>query len=107
MATLKELHDKTLEIVSNLQSIQFEELEHLVELREEVLSGLNQTPTITDEEKSYIHIIGQYDEQIIGRMATLRDEASVGLAKIENNRKQRSSYDAQYEGRSYFIDVKN
>lgn len=108
MATLKELYELTLNIVTDLQSISYEKLEQLVELREEVLSALSQSSvTITDEDKSYIHAIGTYDIQIVGRMVALRDEASEGLTKLENKRKQRSSYDAQYEGGSYFIDMKN
>lgn len=107
MATLKELYELTLDIVSDLQSISYEKLEQLVELREKVLSTLNQSITVTEEDRVYIQAIGKYDTQIVGRMAALRDEASEGLTRLENKRKQRSSYDAHYEGGSYFIDVKN
>lgn len=107
MSTVQVLYEKTLQVMSSIQIVTAEQLEELLELRDEVIAVLSQSPVISLEDKEYINQLTQFDEPIIKRMNVLKDEAAQGIKKIDNNRKQRSSYDAQYDGTSYFIDIRN
>ncbi|RJE85641.1 hypothetical protein D3P07_20830 [Paenibacillus sp. 1011MAR3C5] len=107
MSTVQKLHDQTLCLVNQIQLATIEQLTELLELRDEVIAVLSQSANVTQEDKHYIKQIASYDEVIINRMNQLKDEAAQGMKRMDDNRKQRSSYDAQYGGSSYFIDIRN
>ncbi|UVI29888.1 hypothetical protein [Paenibacillus spongiae] len=90
-----------------IDEINEEELNVLLELRDEVIGQLNGSgSSLSKTEKELLQKIGEYDYVIVQRMEYLKEEASQGLAKLQASQMQKSRYEQASASESYFIDRK-
>lgn len=107
LEALLSLYNKTRDVAMAPDDVFIDQIEELIELREQIIRELSLKPSIADEEKVYIRQISEFDNKVNMRMTHLRDEASKELRIINNTRKQKSGYDLHQPNESYFIDYKN
>lgn len=103
---LKYLQEYTEQLAQQLYKVEYEQLEELVDLREEVLNGI-QDGELTEEDRSRIQVLLSFDGPILSRMVELKDEASMALLKINQSRSQKNAYEQTSLQGSYFIDKRN
>ncbi|OCT13158.1 hypothetical protein A8709_20660 [Paenibacillus pectinilyticus] len=104
---LDELHQMTLDVIERLDSLGYDQMEDFVERRGKITSQLQSLDLrYTDQQKIQIKEILQHDDRIVARMQMLKDEASVGMEKMDRARIQKSAYDPTYAADSYFFDKK-
>lgn len=102
---LQNLQQMTLEVLSNLDNIKFEQLETFVEHREQIIIQLRAAgQSLGDKEKKLIEDILEHDVVIMSRMQQLKDEAGLGINKMDRARVQFSAYYAEYTPDSIFFD---
>lgn len=107
IAELQYLYNKTQELAEHINDASSEDLDALTEQRNTVINGLQQQPVVSEEMKTIIRLIGEYDNTITDRMQALMDEAAQGLNKIKVHRLQKSKYEQAFNADSYFIDMRN
>ncbi|MGK9252690.1 MULTISPECIES: hypothetical protein [Paenibacillus] len=103
---LKYLQEYTEQLAQQLYKVEYEQLEELVDLREEVLNGI-QDGELTEKDRSRIQVLLSFDGQILSRMVELKEEASMALLKINQSRFQKNAYEQTSVQGSYFIDKRN
>ncbi|ASS67227.1 MULTISPECIES: hypothetical protein [unclassified Paenibacillus] len=103
---LRHLQDYTEQLTQHLHKVEYEQLEELVDLREDVLNGI-QDGELTEEDRSRIQVLLSYDGPILSRMIELKEEASMALLKINQSRSQKNAYEQTSLQGSYFIDKRN
>ncbi|WP_438447376.1 hypothetical protein [Gorillibacterium sp. sgz5001074] len=104
---LKDLEELTLEIAEKLQELEFEDLLEFVDQREELLTQLREADNGQQPLAGYqdrIRRLLSHDDAILARMLELKNEASAGLAKIEQGKRQKNRYESAYAADSYFFD---
>ncbi|ANY66969.1 hypothetical protein BBD42_11180 [Paenibacillus sp. BIHB 4019] len=99
-----ELYVKTKQVVEQLDHAESDDLLALIELRENVINQLETGLIVSEEQKQLLRDIGGFDEVLLAKMQLLKDEASQGLNKLNNNRLQKQVYEQAYASESYFID---
>jgi len=96
---VQRLYEMTESMVEQLETAEYEELEHFVIERERLLSELKEQ-RVTQQPTSYhqmmIHQVLEWDKIIQGRMMQLKSEAGGGLRKVSDNRKQHHAYAPSY-----------
>ncbi|OBR63551.1 hypothetical protein A7K91_06250 [Paenibacillus oryzae] len=103
---LASLYKKTRELVEETSEVPYEEFVELVEMRESIIQKLYLYGTLNETEKMYIQQISQLDNEVNRRMHEHRNNAAQQLKKLDETRKQRSGYDMDLAGESYFIDYR-
>lgn len=104
--TLSKLYDLTLYMSENVNILTEEDLEELIALRDEVLNTLQASTNIPQTDRRILSEILKHDVEIVGRMNELKEEASIGLEKIQISRIQKNAYDQGHSEGSYFFDKK-
>lgn len=104
---LQTLQRITHEIIIELDQMEYEQLASFVEDRQLIIDELqSMNQRYTDQQKLVIQVILQHDEAIVRRMQQLRDEAKIGIDKIERARVHNNAYEQPYAQESYFFDKK-
>lgn len=119
IAKLKQL---TEEIITSIDEVTFEQLEHFVAQRDEIVTALQAiiesgqnsngansnhgNEDVTIEHRETIRSILQHDAKIMKRMEELREEASKSLNKIKQGKTHRDTYDIVYSPESIYFDKK-
>lgn len=101
---LIQLHETTVRLVARIEEVELEELMALLETRDHLISKLIPHTSLTEEVKQVIRKICGYDQVIVSRMCSLKDEAAQELDRINKTRIQKKTYDQSYSSSSYFID---
>lgn len=104
---VQRLYDMTEMMVEQLEKADYEELDHFVVERERVISELKeireqQAPSA--HQQKLIRQVLAWDQLIQGRMMKLKSEASSGLRKVKNNRKQQDAYSPTYAMDGVYFD---
>lgn len=87
--------------------MEYEQLASFVEDRQLIIDELqSMNQRYNDQQKLVIQGILQHDEAIVRRMQQLRDEAKIGIDKIERARVHNNAYEQPYAQESYFFDKK-
>ncbi|MFC5401744.1 hypothetical protein ACFPOF_03275 [Cohnella soli] len=105
-ATLRQLHDVTVELTGRIGHADHDELVNLVELRESVLLDVQQRRPLPDAEENLLRAIAEHDPVIVARMEALREEAADELQKIAVTRLQQQKYQQSFNAESFFFDEK-
>ncbi|WP_338553376.1 hypothetical protein [Paenibacillus sp. KS-LC4] len=105
LASLQSLYAQTQHMVEQIQETSYEELVQLIDVRTEVLCALQQAE-VSEEMKTVIRLIGEYDNILLERMHFLMGEASSGLNRMKTHRLQKQKYEQAYTSESYFVDYK-
>jgi hypothetical protein len=100
------LYTMTLHVAERIDNTQVDELLELVQCRDEVLESLSNSGAVSEEERTLLIGIKEYDHIISSRMNLLMEEAKQGLSNIAKTRTQKRTYEKLYAGESYFIDIK-
>ncbi|GKU76814.1 hypothetical protein [Paenibacillus sp. L3-i20] len=100
------LLNETKRMIERIDMIDEDDLNELLELRDDVISKLSSISPLSLDEKEMLQEIRQYDNAIIGRMEFLKEEASQGLAKLKASQMQKNMYEQLSPSESYFIDRK-
>ncbi|MHA7967374.1 hypothetical protein ACX93W_24955 [Paenibacillus sp. CAU 1782] len=100
------LYEKTRGLVEETTEVPYEHYVELVEFRESIIQKLYLHGALNETEKMYIQLISQLDNEVNRRMHEHRNNAAQQLKKLEETRKQRSGYDMDLAGESYFIDYR-
>lgn len=104
---LQTLQRLTQEILVELDQMEYEQLGTFVEDRQLIINELQlMNQSFTDQQKLVIKDILQHDEAIVGRMQQLKDEAKIGIDKIERARVHNNAYEQPYAQESFFFDKK-
>ncbi|PWW08350.1 hypothetical protein DFQ01_10171 [Paenibacillus cellulosilyticus] len=98
------LHEKTMDLVNRLETVEYMEWTALVELRDQTLLEVKQSSGPSEDEKQLLRQIGEFDSVIVARMLALKGEASRGLQNIAQSRQQRKMYQYAYTPGSFFFD---
>jgi len=101
---LERLYAETVRIAQSGVVEDADQLELLLQLRQEAIDELSSLAEIPTEQKQLIDKIRTYDDVIIHLMTASREEASKALEKINQSRVQKDRYESQYDAESYFID---
>ncbi|MFC5469707.1 hypothetical protein ACFPPD_13320 [Cohnella suwonensis] len=75
-----------------VQTLDYERFERLVELRQTLTDTVGQKGQLTPQEKNRIREILQYDQLIMQHMQQLKDEAALGLNRVNTSKKQQAAY---------------
>ncbi|MNI03249.1 hypothetical protein D3C87_558890 [compost metagenome] len=104
---ISSLEDLTHSVVSRIQYISSEDLEVYVEERQQIIDEITslkqQVPYTPDQKERLNHIVKQ-DSIILGRMSSLKNEASNWLLQRGQAKVQRSAYEAAYTPDSMLMD---
>lgn len=106
METLNRLVNYVNKVSNNLDHLAMEQINDILELRDQLIVELENTIGLTGEQKTQLQTLATYDQKIVERMEQLKQEAANELIKISNIRKQQEGYSSQYDTESYFIDNK-
>lgn len=81
----------------------YERYEDLVDIREAVIQRIAQS-LLSEVEQKYMQEIATYEMVILSRMEALKDEAMLGLGRMNASKKQRTAYDTQGMNESFMLD---
>lgn len=102
---LKALENLTLDLVANLKKLSYDQLEEFVEKREQLITQMQSMEQVFSEtDRMLIQSILRYDTEIASRMNCLKEEAGLGMGKIDRARVQKVAYDVEYTPDSVFFD---
>jgi len=96
-------------ISGKLDSVSPEELEQFIQERENLiqkLSGQSMSPAEKEKWKPVVQNLLRQDMVIAKRIASLRDEASEGLRKMQLAKRQKSGYEGGYGESSLFYSTR-
>ncbi|MDR6726544.1 hypothetical protein J2W91_005065 [Paenibacillus amylolyticus] len=102
-----ELEEITLQLVSKLEHVTYEELADFVEFRQPIVDQINQIVLkreLTFYEKERLQALLQYDSIIMVRMTVLKNEAGNWLTQRKQATRQRSVYEATFTPDSFLMD---
>lgn len=104
---IAELEDWTQLVIQNLNNIDYEELNRLVNQRQELVDRLNdalaaQIPA--GPQKKRILTVLQQDSKIVDQMQKLKDEAADWLRQRNHAKAQRNVYEIGYTPDSILMD---
>lgn len=104
---IQSLESLTSDLIQQLNSLDYEQLEEFVEIREsitnKILSVLNDSK-LTEEQKLRLKILLQYDGVILDKMKSLKDEARDWTIRQNQIKAQHSAYDSGYATDSILMD---
>jgi hypothetical protein len=107
---MDELIQQVLERVRELAKLGrdagYEKFVELVEFRQVLTDLIAEKDNLTIYEKRMINEILSYDQQILGAMKFLKDEAEEGLGRIRSSRKQKTIYNQPDSYNSIMLDTK-
>lgn len=106
---IRKLYELTEAMAAKIDAAEYEELERFVDERERIIDELkelrlHQSPT--EEHRKLAEKILQWDQIIQSRMQQLRSEASAGLRKLKDNRKQQQAYAPSYAIDGVYFDTR-
>lgn len=104
---ISSLESLTESVTSRLQEITYEELELFIEQRQQIIDEINVQKiqqSYTQEQFERLNRIVQNDTHILGRMSTLKTEASNWLQQREQAKVRRNAYEAAYSPDSLLMD---
>lgn len=106
---IRQLEQLTLRFIERLDQATHEEVEKFIQEREQIIGQL-QTSGISQEDslkyRERVQMLLSYDPKILAKMNTLMQEASTGINKIRQSRKQNALYQATYTPDSIYFDKK-
>ncbi|MFF2912227.1 hypothetical protein [Paenibacillus sp. NPDC057934] len=104
---LGQLEEITFALLQRVELVHYEELEAFSEKREMLVHQIiDCREFITDEHKQRLLELGKYDQVVLSKMESFKNEASKWLTKQGSIREQKNAYGASYSTESYFIDHK-
>jgi glycine cleavage system protein P-like pyridoxal-binding family len=101
------LYDMTREMVEQLETAEYEELERFVDERERLLQELKELRSQHQPQDRHQEMIRQvlaWDRIIEGRMMQLKSEAAGRLRRLRENRIQHNAYSPTYITDGVYID---
>ncbi|WP_199616740.1 hypothetical protein [Paenibacillus alkalitolerans] len=105
---ITELENITLQCVSRLNIISYEDLQQFLLNREQLIFRVTRMVVKEDHRELYkdrIASILKYDESILIKMNSFKASAAEEIAKMSSARKQKHAYESHYQ-ESYFFDKK-
>lgn len=106
---IAELRTITIQLVDGLSTVTYEQLADFTEHRESIVTRMRDIEAIEPFTPAHLATIDElraYDQAIVGKMISFKDEAAKALMKVDQGRKQKSGYEAAYTPDSYFFDRK-
>ncbi|MDF2645158.1 MAG: hypothetical protein K0Q73_963 [Paenibacillus sp.] len=105
---IERLEQLTNDVLAKLDTIEWEDLEHFVEARDELICELNEciAAVPTEVQRERIRRILSHDKIIVHRMTFFKSEAEAQISKMSNAQKTRSAYNSYYSSESHFVDKK-
>lgn len=100
------LYETTMNLVENIKEINQEELLDLVEMRDEVLKGLEMQPDITSQDRLLLKKIIDKDAAVQERLNHFRLEALQGLDTIQRSRIQKQHYEQSHKANGFLFDLR-
>lgn len=91
---------------ANGQDCGYEEFERLVELRQALTDRVTELRPLTQEQRSRLEELKDYDAILLGHMERLKNEAEAGLARLVQSKKQREAYNSFGYSESFMYDSK-
>lgn len=105
---VQRLYEMTEKMMERLDTAEYEDLDQFVIARERVISELkenrDQQKETTAHHQQMIRQVLAWDQLIQGRMLQLKDEASSGLRKMKDTRKQHDAYSPTYALDGVYVD---
>jgi len=103
---LEELHLLTIRVAKEGIGDRTEQLDRLIDLRDQVLFGLAQSPELTNQQRGLLREVSRYDQTIVQQMQLAKFQAAEAIKKLNQSKVQKNVYETGYNAGGHFIDHK-
>jgi hypothetical protein len=101
---IKEVLAETVRLAESGPDTGYEEFVALTDLRQTLVDEVQGRSSLTESERMLLRELGQYEETILSRMMALKQEAELGMQRMNASKKQQNAYGLMDLGESIMFD---
>ena len=101
---IREVLAETIRLVESEPDTGYEEFVALTDLRQALVDEVQNRDSLTDGENLLLSELAKYDETIMYRMMALKQEAELGIQRMNATKKQQNAYGLMGLGESIMFD---